>query len=77
MNLKLKLKDIEQLVNSELASKIKKTFITFNELLIETSDEDLIDVIHFLKSHDKLNFRQLIDIPTSFTRKKHKNKNIN
>jgi NADH-quinone oxidoreductase subunit C len=62
MNLKLKLKDIEQLVNSELASKIKKTFITFNELLIETSDEDLIDVIHFLKSHDKLNFRQLIDI---------------
>jgi NADH-quinone oxidoreductase subunit C len=62
MNLKLKLKDIEQLVNSELASKIKKTFITFNELLIETSDEDLINVIHFLKSHDKLNFRQLIDI---------------
>ena len=62
MNLKLKLKDIEQLVNSELASKIKKTFITFNELLIETSDGDLMDVIHFLKSHDKLNFRQLIDI---------------
>jgi len=62
MNLKLKLKDIEQLVNSELASKIKKTFISFNELLIETSDEDLINVIHFLKSHDKLSFRQLIDI---------------
>ena len=62
MNLKLKLKDIEQLVNSELTSKIKKTLITFDELLIETNDEDLINVIYFLKSHDKLKFRQLIDI---------------
>ena len=62
MDLKLKLKDIEQLANSELTSKIKKTTTTFDELLIETSDEDLINVIHFLKSHDKLKFRQLIDI---------------
>jgi len=62
MNLELKLKDIEQLVNSELASKIKKTLMTFDELLIETSDENLINVIHFLKSHDKLKFRQLIDV---------------
>jgi len=62
MNLELKLKDIEQLINSELASKIKKSLITFGELLIETSDEELIDVIYFLKSHDKLKFRQLIDI---------------
>ena len=57
-----KLKDIEQLVNSELTSKVKKTSIVFNELLIETSGEDLINVINFLKSHDKLKFRQLIDI---------------
>ena len=62
MDLKLKLKDVEQLVNSELTSKIKKTLITFDELLIETNDEDLINVIYFLKSHDKLKFRQLIDI---------------
>jgi NADH-quinone oxidoreductase subunit C len=62
MDLKLQLKDAEQLINSELTSKIKKTLITFDELLIETTDEDLIDVIHFLKSHDKLKFRQLIDI---------------
>ena len=58
----LKLKEVEQVVNSELTSKIKKTLITFDELLIETSDEDLINVILFLKSHDKLKFRQLIDI---------------
>ena len=60
--MELKLKEIEQVINSELTSKIKKTSITFNELLIETSDEDLINVILFLKSHDKLKFRQLIDI---------------
>jgi NADH-quinone oxidoreductase subunit C len=60
--MEFKLKEIEQLVNSELASKIKKTSILFEELLIETTDEDLVDVILFLKSHDKFKFRQLIDI---------------
>ena len=58
----LKLKEIEQVVNSELTSKIKKTSIKFNELLIETNVNDLIQVILFLKSHDKLKFKQLIDI---------------
>ena len=58
----LKLKKIEQVINSELTSKIKKTSITFSELLIETTEEDLVNVILFLKSHDKLKFRQLMDI---------------
>ena len=58
----LKLKEAEQVINSELTSKIKKTLINFNELLIETTSDDLIQVILFLKSHDKLKFRQLIDI---------------
>jgi NADH-quinone oxidoreductase subunit C len=58
----LKLKELENIVNSELTSKIKKTSITFNELLIDTTEEELINVILFLKSHDKLKFRQLIDI---------------
>ena len=60
--MKLQLKELEKLVNSELASKIKKTSINFNELLIETSEEELINAILFLKSNDKLKFRQLIDI---------------
>ena len=60
--MELKLKEIEQVINSELTSKIKKTSITFDELLIETSDEELINVILFLKSNDKLQFRQLIDV---------------
>ena len=58
----LKLKEAEQVINSELTSKIKKTLINFDELLIETTDDDLIQVIVFLKSNDKLKFRQLIDI---------------
>ena len=58
----LQIKELEKLVNSELTSKIKKTTINFNELLVDTSEEELINVILFLKSHDRLKFRQLIDI---------------
>ena len=60
--MELELNEIETLINSELSSKIKKTLINFNELLIQTTDEELLDVIYFLKSNDKLKFRQLIDI---------------
>lgn len=56
------LKDIEKNVNSELTSKIKKTSILFDELLIETDENELLNVIQFLKSNNKLKFRQLIDI---------------
>jgi len=58
----LKLKELEKLVNSELTSIIKKTSIAFSELLIETSEEELINAIFFLKSNDKLKFRKLVDI---------------
>ena len=60
--MELKLEKVEQIVNSELTSKIKKTSITFNELLIETTEDDLINIILFLKSHDDLKFRQLMDV---------------
>ena len=58
----LKINELEKLVNSELTSKIKKTTIAFNELLVSTNEEEIIDVILFLKTHDKLKFKQLIDI---------------
>ena len=45
----LKLKEVEQVVNAELTSKIKKTSINFNELLIETNEDDLIEAVLFLK----------------------------
>ena len=60
--MELKLKEIEKLINSELTNRIKKTSINFNELLIETNEVELVTVIHFLKSDDKLRFRQLIEI---------------
>jgi len=56
------LKDLEKLINSELSSKIKSSIIDNNELLVETEEAELLDVVQFLKSHEKCKFRQLIDI---------------
>jgi len=56
------LKDLEKLINSELSSKIKSSLIENNELLVETEEAELLDVVQFLKSHEKCKFRQLIDI---------------
>ena len=56
------LRDIEKLINSELATKIQNSFIKNSELTIEINENDLIEVIQFLKSNEKCKFRQLIDI---------------
>ena len=57
-----KLQTIEKTINSELSSKIKDSTIKCNELLVETYEKDLIDVVQFLKLNEKCKFRQLIDI---------------
>jgi len=57
-----KLQTVEKLINSELSSKIKNSSIDNDELLIEIDENNLIDVIQFLKSNESLNFKQLIDI---------------
>ena len=56
------LKDLEKLINSELSSKIIRSDIQNNELMIETKEDELIDVLQFLKSSEPCKFRQLIDI---------------
>ena len=56
------LKNLQKLVNSELASKIQKSDIEFSELIIYVDEGDLIEVIQFLKTNNKCKFRQLIDI---------------
>ncbi len=56
------LKDIEKLINSELATKIQNSFIKNSELTIEIDENNLIEVIQFLKSNEKCKFKQLIDI---------------
>ena len=57
-----KLNKLEKLINAELSSKISESIINFNELLLKTSINDIIDVIKFLKLDDKFKFKQLIDI---------------
>ena len=56
------LKSIEKLINSELSSKVLNSIIENSELLIEINENNLIEVIQFLKSHEKCKFKQLIDI---------------
>ncbi len=53
---------LEKIVNSELTSKIEKSVKDYDELMIETKADELVNVIKFLKSNDKCKFRQLIDI---------------
>jgi NADH-quinone oxidoreductase subunit C len=58
----LKLKKLEKLINSELSSKILNSSIMNEELLIEIGENDVVDVIQFLKSNENCKFKQLIDI---------------
>ena len=58
----LKLQKLEKLINSELSSKVKKSLIDNDELLIEIGEKNIVDVVQFLKSNDNCKFKQLIDI---------------
>ena len=57
-----KLQSLEKFINSELSSKIQSSSINNEELLIEISEKDLIDVVQFLKLNENCKFKQLIDI---------------
>ena len=56
------LAEIEKIINSDLSTKIQNSFIENDELMIEINENELIEVIQFLKTNDKCKFRQLIDI---------------
>ena len=57
-----KLQNLEKLINSGLSSKIHSSSIDNQELLIEIGENDLIDVVQFLKLNENCKFKQLIDI---------------
>ena len=57
-----KIRKLENIINSELSSKIQNSIIQNDELLIEIGENDLLDIVQFLKSDEKCKFRQLIDI---------------
>ena len=56
------LKDLEKFINSELSTKIKSSKVKHNQIYLNVSNEDLIDVILFLKTNKDTKFKQLIDI---------------
>ena len=58
----LKLQNLEKTINSQLSSKILSSVISNEELLIEISDNNLVEVIQFLKANENCKFKQLIDI---------------
>tara|TARA_B100001063_G_C16489469_1_gene416661 strand:- start:22 stop:627 length:606 start_codon:yes stop_codon:yes gene_type:complete len=58
----INLDNLEKKINSELATKINKTEIKYNQIYIEIDKDDLIDVVLFLKTNKDTQFRQLIDI---------------
>ena len=58
----IKINDLEKIVNSGLATAIKRSEIKFGQLYIYIDIENLISSILFLKTNEKCKFKQLIDI---------------
>ena len=56
------LSDLEKKINSELTTKINDSEIIHEQLYLSIDNEDLLDVILFLKTNKDTQFRQLIDI---------------
>ena len=56
------LTELNKFLNSELTTKIKKTYIEDEELSINVEIENLYSVLLFLKTDEKCRFKQLIDI---------------
>ena len=58
------LSDLEKKINSELTTKINDSNIFHEQLYLNIDNEDLLDVILFLKINNDTKFKQLIDITT-------------
>ena len=56
------LSNLEKKINSELATKIKSTKIKHDNIYISIENENLLEVIAFLKNDIETKFKQLIDI---------------
>ena len=58
------LESLEKAINSELTSKILSSKIKHDQINICIEDNNLIEVMIFLKTHSSTKFKQLIDITT-------------
>ncbi len=56
------LSNLEKKVNSELTTKIKNTKVKYKNIYISIENENLLEVIAFLKNNNETKFKQLIDI---------------
>ena len=56
------LSDIEKKINSELTTKINESNLSHNQIFLKIDNEDLLEVVTFLKTNNDTKFRQLIDI---------------
>ena len=56
------LEDIEKIINSELTTKINSSKIKHEQIYISINENDLMDVIFFLKTNKDVKFKQLIEI---------------
>ena len=54
--------NIEKIINSELTSKIISSKIKHNQILVTVDDDNLIEVLLFLKTNPSTKFRQLIEV---------------
>ena len=56
------LSNLEKVINSELTTKVKSTKIKHKHLCINVENENLLEVVLFLKNNNQTKFKQLIDI---------------
>ena len=54
--------DLEKKINSELATKVKSSKINHEHICINIENENLLEVVLFLKNNNETKFKQLIDI---------------
>ena len=62
------LSDLEKKINSELGTKIKSTKINHKHICINIENENLLEVVLFLKNNNETKFRQLVQ-PVEFIAK--------
>ena len=58
----IKLSDLVKKINSELRTKLKNSKLNHNQIYINIENEDLLEVMLFLKNNNEIKFKQLIDI---------------
>ena len=56
------LSNLEKKINSELTVKIKSSKLNHNQIYLNIENDDLLEVILFLKNNNEIKFKQLIDI---------------